>query len=264
MHVAITGCASGIGAAVVERLRARGDRITAFDRTVPDGVDRFVPVDLADPASIDAAARAVAHERFDALVNNAGVPPQPGVGPPGNGETVLRVNYLGLRRFTRAMLDRLEGGAAIVHTASRAGARWRDNLDQVRALMTLADDGDVAAFMADRRIDHVRAYNLSKEAVIAQTIADTPALRARGLRANTVSPAAISTGILDDFMSAFGPQVAANVARVGRPGEVGEVAELIVFLADPRSGWLRGQDIVIDGGMSALIGADELALPSSL
>lgn len=109
-------------------------------------------------------------------------------------------------------------------------------------------------------MDATRAYNLSKEAVIAMTQARTEALLARGLRANTVSPSAVSTGILDDFVKAFGPRVAQNVARVGRPGQPGEIAEVIVFLASPQSHWIKGQDIVVDGGMGAILASDMLGL----
>ncbi|WP_390914858.1 SDR family oxidoreductase [Pseudosulfitobacter sp. SM2401] len=51
-----------------------------------------------------------------------------------------------------------------------------------------------------------------------------------------------------------------NVARVGRPGLPSEIASAIVFLASPTSCWIRGQDIVIDGGMSAIATSEALGL----
>ena len=82
----------------------------------------------------------------------------------------------------------------------------------------------------------------------------------RGLRMNSVSPAAVSTGILDDFVNAFGDKVANNLKRVGRAGTADEVADVIVFLSRPESHWVRGNDVVIDGGMSAMITAEKLGL----
>ena len=68
----------------------------------------------------------------------------------------------------------------------------------------------------------------------------------------TVSPSAVSTGILDDFVKAFGPMVAANLARVGRSGTPEEVAEMINFALSPSASWINGVDLVTDGGMGAM------------
>ncbi|NCF49556.1 MAG: SDR family oxidoreductase, partial [Bacteroidetes bacterium] len=68
----------------------------------------------------------------------------------------------------------------------------------------------------------------------------------------TVSPSAVRTGILDDFLKAFGPTVAANLQRVGRAGTPEEIAAAISFLVSPKASWINGIDIIIDGGMGAL------------
>ena len=254
MRVALTGAASGIGAATAAKLKAQGHQITAFDIAEPaENVDHWIATDMSDPASITAAL-GKAKGPYDALINNAGLPPRE-----GQAEQVLRVNYFGLKTFLDGMLDHLTPGASIVNTASRAGAHWRDNLDEVKALMAL-DPADLPTFLQDHQIDATRAYNLSKEAVIVLTMSQTENMIARDLRMNSVSPAAVSTGILDDFIAAFGDRVAKNVARVGRPGLPEEVADVIVFLASPASNWLRGTDIVLDGGMSAMAQADALGL----
>ena len=258
MRVALTGGATGIGAEVAARLKAGGHEVTAFDITEPPAhVDRWVPTDLSDPGSIAAAVTA-AEGPYDALINNAGLPPREGL-----AELVLNVNFLGFRQFLFGMLDALAPGAAIVNTASRAGAFWRDNIDEVKALMALQSPDDLAGFVAERGMDHVRAYNLSKEAVIVLTMAETETLIARDLRMNAVSPAAVSTGILDDFVTAFGEKVAKNIARAGRPGLPEEVADVIVFLAGPESRWLKGIDIAIDGGMGAMAVSDIMGLSSA-
>ncbi|MEM7301805.1 MAG: coniferyl-alcohol dehydrogenase [Pseudomonadota bacterium] len=255
MRVALTGGATGIGASVAAKLKAQCATVVAFDLNEPQAnVDEWIKIDLGDNASIsDAAGRA--DGLFDALINNAGLPPREGL-----TELVLRVNYFGLRQFTDAMVDKLSPGGAIVNTASRAGSMWRDNIDQVKALMALRDTSALADFISGHGIDHIRAYNLSKEAVIVHTIAQCEALLKRNLRANSVSPAAVSTGILDDFKSAFGARVDKAIEQVGRAGTADEVADLICFLAGPESHWIKGQDITIDGGMTALAVTEMLGL----
>lgn len=270
MRVAITGAATGIGAMAAARFKQRGDEVIAFDIAVPEkassgnpvsavepSVDQWIKADLSDPASIAAAIDSV-DGTFDALINNAGVPPREGL-----TETVLQVNYFGLTAFLGGMLDKLNTGAAIVNTASRAGAMWRDNLEEVKALMALSAD-DLPTFIEERNIDATRAYNLSKEAVIVLTMSMTANMIKRELRMNSVSPAAVSTGILPDFAKAFGDKMEKNVARVGRPGTPEEVADVIVFLASKESSWIRGQDIVIDGGMGSAIASEMMGLADPL
>lgn len=191
---------------------------------------------------------------FDALINNAGLPPKD-----GQEDLVLRVNFFGLRAVLDGMLDRLAPGAAIVNTVSRAGAMWRANIEDVKALITL-DPEKLRGFIAERGIEATRAYCLSKEAVIMMTITETRRLAARGLRINSVSPAAVNTGILPDFAAAFSDRMTANFKRAGRPGTLGEIAEVILFMASPDSGWIKGQDIVVDGGMGAMAESDSFAL----
>lgn len=253
MKVALTGGATGIGAEVAKKLKAQGHHVTAFDISEPQDVDHWIETDLSDAASIQAALLA-AKGPFDALINNAGLPPRKGL-----EELILKVNFLGFRSFLSGMLDKLAEGAVIVNVASRAGAAWRENLDEVKALMACAPE-DAAQFLESHDLSDVRAYNLSKEAVIAFTMAETEAMIARGFRINSVSPAAVSTGILEDFKAAFGEKVAKNIARVGRPGLPEEVADVILYLASPQSAWIKGQDIVIDGGMGALGLTDALGL----
>ena len=254
MRIAITGAATGIGAEVAAQLKARGDEITAFDIVEPQSnIDHWVKTDLSDTASITGAINKT-DGSFDALINNAGLPPREGL-----EEKILRVNYFGLRTFLYGMLNHLQPEASIVNTASRAGAMWRDNLTQVKALMTL-DTADLPDFIADQKIDPTRAYNLSKEAVIVMTMAETENMIGRNLRMNSVSPAAVSTGILPDFAKAFGDRMTRNVARAGRPGLPEEIARVIVFLASGDSNWIKGQDIVIDGGMGSVIATEMLQL----
>jgi NAD(P)-dependent dehydrogenase (short-subunit alcohol dehydrogenase family) len=257
LKVAITGCATGIGAQSARILRSRGAHVTGFD--VADGsdvVDRFIPLDLSSAASIAKAAEAAAGS-FDALCNIAGLPPKSGA---RTAVRILEVNFVGTRLFTEALMPKLAPGASIVNMASRAGSRWRDNLEQVKALLAIHAHRDVPDFCLRNRIDDVRAYDLSKEAIIAWTLVATEPLLARELRINSISPGAITTRIYDDFIAAFGERATRQIARAGRAGRPEEVAELVAFLASPESGWIKGVDINIDGGKGAFAACDALGL----
>ena len=254
MRIAMTGGATGIGAAIAQKYCDEGHQLTVFDIAQPSApVEKWVALDLSDPASIDAALAAV-DGPFDVLINNAGLPPRDGL-----KALILKVNFFGFRQFSEGFEEKLAPGAAIVNTASRAGAMWQQNLEQVKALMR-ADLSGLDEFLSDNDIDDTRAYNLSKEAVIVYTMAQTERLIAKDLRMNCVSPAAVSTGILEDFTKAFGPKVVQNIQRAGRPGHPEEIADIILFLASDKSGWIKGQNITPDGGMSAMAMTDMLGL----
>ena len=259
MRIAVTGGATGIGRQVVELIQAKGGQVTVFDIVTPDyKVDEYIPLDLSKSDSIKAALSQV-KGAYDALCNVAGLPPRE-----GNAVLGLKVNFIGTREFTEGMLAHLSEGSSIVNVASRAGAMWKDNIEQVKQLMALSEKDDVAVFCEQNQIDYVRAYNLSKEAVIVWGMAECEALLQRGIRINSVSPAAIETGILQDFKNAFGEKTLKNIQRVGRAGLPSEVASIIIFLISPQSNWLKGIDINVDGGMTACNLTDALEIPKRL
>ena len=169
------------------------------------------------------------------------------------------VNYIGMKTFLDGMIGKLNRGASIVNTSSRAGSMWQENLKQVKRFMQLGVS-ELSNFVSEENIDPVRAYNLSKEAVNVLTMSRTEDLLAKGLRINSVCPAAVSTDILQDFTNAFGEKVVKNIAKAGRPALPEEIADLILYLISPESGWVKGQNITIDGGMSAIITSDILNL----
>ena len=244
MRLALTGGATGIGAATVARLRADGHEIVIFDIQKPDGDERWIKLDLMDTDSISAAL-AAADGRFDGLVSIAGIPPRD-----GNEVACLTINTLATCAFIDVFMPKLNDGAAVVTVASKAGGAWQSNLDQLEDLLAQTPAG-LADWCAANEVDATKAYILSKQAVIYwHQRAVTAHIGKR--RFVTVSPSAVSTGILDDFVKAFGPMVAANLARVGRSGTPEEVAELINFCLSPAASWINGVDLVTDGGMGAM------------
>lgn len=253
--IAITGAANGIGATLAKRLMEDGYRIVAFDIEEAEHCDRFIKLDLTDPGSIAGAVETL-NVPINGLVNSAGLPPRD-----GNAVPILAVNFIGTRAFTQAIEAKLAPNASIVHLASRAGARWREHVDQNKRLAAQNFES-LETFVKAEEMDATRAYFLSKEAVILWTAASAERLIKAGHRVNCISPAAVETRILGDFETAFGPMMEKNLARAGRPGKVEEIAEVAAFLLSPASNWIKGTEIPVDGGTGAFNMSDGLELQS--
>ncbi|MFA8385162.1 MAG: SDR family oxidoreductase [Pelagibaca sp.] len=245
-HIVLTGGASGIGAAALALFKSDGHRVTVIDRNDPgSAADRWISADLSDLWSIPMLEPV---SRIDALVNAAGLPPRPGL-----EATILRVNTQAVIALTEHLLPHLTPGGSIVNMASKAGGRWRSNFAQVQRFLALRPSEDPEAFIRAEAIDPVRAYDLSKEAVIVWGLSNVARFRDLGLRINAVSPAAVATPILDDFMTAFGERASRGVDLTGRAGQPEEIAQVIRFLASPEASWVTGCNIECDGGLTAQI-----------
>ena len=236
---AVTGGASGIGAAVVAELTAQGARVSVLDlQDPPDGSPHALAIraDVADDASVRAAIARVLAElgRLDVLVNNAGIGAQGSVEDNDDAEwmRVLDVNLLGMVRTSRAALPALRRSpsAAIVNTGSVAATA---GLPQ-RAL-----------------------YSATKGGVLALTRAMAADHLAEGIRVNCVNPGTADTpwiGRLLDRADDPAAERAALEARQphGRLVTPEEVALAVAYLAGPRSGSTTGTAIAVDGGMQDL------------
>jgi NAD(P)-dependent dehydrogenase (short-subunit alcohol dehydrogenase family) len=243
----VTGAASGIGDAVARLLIERGASVTSLDRNVPTAaVERHVPVDLADLASIDAALDELGGD-WDVLCNVAGLP---GTHP---GDSVFRVNFLAPRHIAEAFFDRLRPGGAIVNVASTAGFGWQNRLDAIHDLMSAVSyaDGD-QWFKANPQAGN--AYNFSKEALTVYTMAMAAGLVEMNLRMNAVSPGPVETPILGDFEESMGKDIIDAVKEaVGRHAAPIDIARVVAFLASPESGWVNGHNIIADGGLAGAV-----------
>ena len=252
---AITGVSNGIGRELARLLSGEGHRVLGLDIAPPsDPLEKFIELDLTSSQSI-AAACAEIPPSLDGICNCAGLPPREGL-----ESKILKVNFFGTRSFTNQLQDKLQIDASVVNLASRAGHGWPDGIDQVKRLAELQDPESVPRFVREEKIDPVRAYDLSKEAIILWTMASSETYLNRSMRINSISPGAVKTQILDDFQTAFGDRMTKNVKRAGRAGTATEIAELAAFLLSPKSSWIKGTDISIDGGMSAFANSDRLAL----
>ena len=129
MKIIVTGGASGVGAALVERLAEH--EVWILDVQSPTGLadaHRFIPLDLSDAQAID---RVVADlpDALDGLANVAGIAqaPQP--------QTVVAVNFLGLRHLTESLLPRLVPGGRVVNVSSIAGRDWQSRVQWLLPLL---------------------------------------------------------------------------------------------------------------------------------
>ncbi|MEM7283518.1 MAG: coniferyl-alcohol dehydrogenase [Pseudomonadota bacterium] len=245
-RIVVTGAASGIGAAASELFVSQGAVVTKLDRTpIDDDGDNFV-VDLADPASIDKVVNELT-SGIDALCNVAGVPPT------APRDTVLKVNFLGLRRLTEGLIPKLNDHASIVNVASLAGIGWPDNAAHARRFIDSADFSTVNTLCDELGIEGAGSYFFSKEVLIAWTLQNRWAWRDRGIRMNCVSPGPVETPILKNFIETLGDRAAEDMAVMDRAGTPNDIAPILAFFCSDASRWIRGANLFTYGGMHAHI-----------
>lgn len=253
-RVIVTGASSGIGAAVAQQLIDAGAEVTALDRNEPTvAVARYIPVDLADPASIDSAVAQLSGS-YDALLNVAGVP---GTLP---GDVVFAVNFLGMRALTEAVVPLLPRGGAVVIVSSTAGNGWPARIAALTELMETTSFEEGAAWFASHPQEG-NAYNFSKEAATVYTQGQGIALLERGIRINAVLPGPVETPILGDFEGSMGKDLLDGVRSiVGRHATAQDIAGPVIFLASDESRWVNGHALAVDGGLTGGVLAGRLQL----
>ncbi|MFC5747210.1 glucose 1-dehydrogenase [Actinomadura rugatobispora] len=246
----VTGGASGIGAGVCERLVAEGARVVIADvdrergqvlagRLGEAAVFRTVDVTVEDDivAAIDLAVETFG--RLDVMVNNAG---RVGVWSfledtatqawDDAFALLARSAFIGTKHASRAM--RRTGGGSIINTGSVAGIRAGYGPHQ---------------------------YGAAKAALLGLTRSAAVELAPYGITVNTVIPGGVATRIVGHGARLEGEALDASVAAVReslagfqpipRAGEPEDLASAVVFLAGDGARFLTGQEIVVDGGLSA-------------
>ncbi|MCK0176515.1 coniferyl-alcohol dehydrogenase [Mycolicibacterium sp. F2034L] len=244
-RVVVTGCASGIGAHLVRQLGELGAQVVGLDMRRPAvDLDEFVEMDLSDQASIDHAVAAIGGD-VDVVFNVAGV--SSGIGDP---PLVVRINFLGARHFTEAMLPRLRTGSAVVSVSSLAAAAYLDNAQTTGELVRTPTMEDGIAWCGV----HPEAladggYRLAKEALILYTMRSAGPLGARGIRINCTGPGVTETPILDQLRTAYGSAFLDDIPKpLGRVSEPEEQAAVLLFLGSDAASYITGQVIWVDGG----------------
>jgi NAD(P)-dependent dehydrogenase (short-subunit alcohol dehydrogenase family) len=227
----VTGASRGIGHEVARQLAALGIVVLAAVRDpVPTAASlsslpgdiRPIPLDVTDEAAIRSAAAAVdaEHGHLDILVNNAGVSLEHGTGPldadAGTVRRTYETNVFGVVAVTRALLPLLQRSAAgrIVNVSSAMGSlgEWSDGESPLVKFAPVA-----------------LAYNSSKTALNAITVAYAHALRGSGIKVNSADPGYVATDLNghSGYRSvAEGAQIIVRLATLADDGPTGS------FLSD--------------------------------
>ncbi len=240
---AITGAGSGIGEAAARRFAAEGAHVLVLEidaqrgRRVSEAIGdaaTFIPTDVADPDAVAETFGRIEREfgRLDGLYNNASV--FLGDEDAGVGELDLDVYHRIVScnqhsvvyccRFALPLLQRR--GGTIVNTASSA------------ALIGIPGSD---------------AYTASKGATLALTRSLAVAYGPKGVRANCVAPAAISTPMIRESNlndPSFDEQAFLAKTPVRRWGLPEDVANVALFLTSDESSYVNGAIVVADGGVT--------------
>lgn len=236
----VTGASSGLGVAFAQALAEAGadvalgarraDRLTETAALVQAAGHRALPVatDVASPESCQALIDATMAEfgRVDILVNNAGV----GTAVPATHETpdqfrsVIDVNLNGCYWMAQACGRVMQPGSSIINISSVLG---------------LTTAGLPQA-----------AYAASKAGLngLTRDLAQQWTGR-KGIRVNSIAPGFFSTEMTENFPPGY-IELQQQRIPMARQGDPRELAATVVFLASDAAGYITGQVLPVDGGMT--------------
>ena len=237
-HVIVTGAASGIGLACVERLLAEGHRVCGIDlqpfpidQMKADHRPRFIEAhaNVANRAEcIAATKRAVdAFGKVSGLIHMAGIHSSLTWREitPEHLDRILSVNVTGSFLIAQTVAEQMERGGAMVLTSSSSIA--------VGGVGGSGRGGP--------------AYVASKAAIIGLTRALARSLAPLGIRVNAVSPGSTETAMTAEYDEQAKRRVGERtfVGRMGRPDEIAAVA---CFLISDSSSYISGEILPVTGG----------------
>lgn len=211
----VTGGAKGIGKAIAEEFRKNGAHVCTIDLLPND----YYVGDLADQAVLEGFARKVVADygQVDYLINNA-LPLMKGIDQCSYEEFnyALRVGVTAPFYLAKLFAPHLAPGASIVNISSS-----RDRMSQPQTESYTAAKGGISA------LTHALAVSLAGKA-----------------RVNSISPGWIDT----DYTVYEGPDAIQQPA--GRVGNPMDIAHMVLFLCSDKAGFITGENICIDGGMT--------------
>ena len=237
----VTGGGRGIGRTVAVRLAEEGANVAISYRSDDDAAREAAEAvraagaecevfkgDVASPEDVQALFKGVADAfgRLDILVNNAGITRDNLMMRMKDDEfdDVLRTNLGGTYLCTRAALRPM------------IRARW-GRIVNVSSVVGLVGNAGQANYAA------------SKAGIIGLTKSVAREVAQRGITANAVAPGYVETELTGSLPENVKEAIRTQVP-MGRFGEAGEVAEVVAFLAGEGAGYVTGQTIAVDGGMT--------------
>ena len=214
----ITGGANGIGKCIANEFRKQGAIVYVID--IAEG-DHFVG-DIADKATLESFADMIiqSHGRVDILVNNA-LPLMKGIDDCSYEEFsyALAVGVTAPFYLTKLFAPYFAPGSSVINISSS-----RDRMSMPRTESYTAAKGGISA------LTHALAVSLAGK-----------------VRVNSISPGWIDTA----YTVYEGPD--ALQQPVGRVGNPMDIANMVLFLCSDKAGFITGENICIDGGMTKLM-----------
>ena len=241
----VTGGASGLGRATVERIVKAGGRAAVLDLPASKGADLaaalggnavFTPADVTSGDQV-AAALAEARQRFggfNVLVNCAGIGTA--------AKTVSKGNPAKLEDFTRVINVNLIGHFNAIRLAAAIMAQNAPGADGERGV--IVNTASVAAW--DGQIGQA-AYSASKGGIVGMTLPIARDLAELGIRVCTIAPGIFETPLLGTLPEPVRQSLAKQVPfpqRLGRPDEYAALACHII-----ENAMLNGETIRLDGAI---------------
>lgn len=213
--VVITGGARGIGKCIADEFRKKGAIICVIDKT--EG-DHFVG-DISDKTVLESFSESVISKygRVDYLINNA-LPIMKGINECTYEEFqyALSVGVTAPFYLSKLFMPYFSNGASIINISSS-----RDRMSQPQTESYTAAKGGIAS------LTHALAVSLAGK-----------------VRVNSISPGWIDT----DYTIYNGAD--AIQQPVGRVGNPIDIANMVLFLCSDKAGFITGENICIDGGMT--------------
>jgi NAD(P)-dependent dehydrogenase (short-subunit alcohol dehydrogenase family) len=249
---AVTGSASGIGAATTARLAAAGHRVIGVDR-----VDADIVADLATPDGRRSAVKEVVASCGGALhglvpcAGLAGLPDRP-------ASLLVSVNYFGAIDVIRGLHDVLAAGSGAVVAISSNSTTCQPGFSLELVEACLSGDESVARMVAEEA-DSLTAYPATKTAIArwVRRQATRAAWIGAGVRLNAVAPGMVETPLVAEGRAdpVVGPLLGMYPMPSGRAGRPEEIASAIELLL--HNEFCVGTVMLIDGGTEAQFRPDD-------